>query len=80
MKRFLLFKSMITPIALQAIFWIGSVCCVIFGLIDIVSHHRILMGVQIIILGPIALRIVAECLLIPFQIYNRLDSTIQNPK
>lgn len=73
MKKFLLFKTMVTPVILQIAFWLGSLLLVIFGLIDIFVNHHYRIGVQLVILGPIALRVAIECLLIPFRIYNKLD-------
>ena len=77
MKKLITFRLQLTPLLLQLVFWLGSLACIAFGLIDIISNHRYLMGVQFIILGPLALRIITECLLVPFQIVDRLDSIIQ---
>ena len=78
MKKFLLFKMMITPIILQIIFWLGVIACIVIGLIDIISNHRYLIGVQLVILGPIGCRILIEMMMIPFRISDKLDAIIQH--
>ncbi|MDF1654108.1 MAG: hypothetical protein P1U34_03260 [Coxiellaceae bacterium] len=78
MKKFLIFKTMVTPVILQIIFWLGVIAAVVFGLIDIILNHRYLIGVQLVILGPIGLRILIEILLIPFRINDKLDAIIQH--
>lgn len=77
MKKLITFRLQLTPVLLQLVFWLGSITCITFGLIDILGNHRYLIGVQFIVLGPLALRILTECLLVPFQIVDRLDSIVQ---
>ncbi len=79
MKNFLLFKTMITPVILQIVFWIGTILFIIFGLIDLISNQHYRIGVQMIVLGPIGLRVATECLLILFRIYNKLDDISKQP-
>lgn len=73
MKKLLMFQTMITPILIQILFWIGVISCVVLGVIDIVMHHDFWHGLQLIILGPLILRVIAEIPLILFRIYDRLS-------
>ena len=68
---------MITPVLIQILFWVGVVACFILGITDIAKHNDILHGIQIIILGPLLLRIVAEVTIIVFKINDHLR-TISN--
>jgi hypothetical protein len=77
MKKFLCFQTMITPVLIQILFWVGVVACFILGITDIAKHNDILHGIQIIILGPLLLRIVAEVTIIVFKINDHLR-TISN--
>ncbi|MDI6732030.1 MAG: DUF4282 domain-containing protein [Candidatus Margulisbacteria bacterium] len=73
MKDLLAFKIMITPVVIQIAFWIGVASCVLGGLITMFSGNGAggaLMGLAIIILGPIAVRVYAELLIIIFKIYE----------
>ncbi len=78
MKKFLIFNIMVTPVILQIIFWVGTVTLIILGLLDIIVNHRYIIGVQLVILGPIGLRVLTELLLIPFRINDKLDAIIQH--
>jgi hypothetical protein len=73
MKKFLLFQSMITPTLIQFIFWIGVIATIAMGILDIAIKHHILNGLQMIILGPLALRVAAEILIVFFRICQNLD-------
>lgn len=81
MGDFLAFRRMITPVIIQAIFWIGVLLCIIGGLIQIVAGasayygggSMVLSGVLIIILGPLAVRIYCELLIVMFKILEELS-------
>lgn len=79
MKDFLAFRTMLTPIIIQAIFWLGAAICAIAGLILILSGigqysggPNVLKGVLLLFLGPIAVRIYCEILIIFFRINETL--------
>ena len=80
MNDFLAFRKMITPAVIQVIFWIGVAVCVLGGLVAIIQGaggrygggEQVLSGVLMIILGPIAVRIYCELLIIMFRIHDRL--------
>ena len=79
MKDFLAFRTMLTPLIIQVIFWIGAVICVIAGLIFILSgvgRHgggpTVFKGALLLILGPIGVRIYCEILIIFFRINETL--------
>jgi hypothetical protein len=71
MVDFLLFRKMLTPILLQFLFWISVVVLVVAGIVNI-YHHAIVHGLQIIILGPIVVRIFCEFLIIFFKMNDTL--------
>ncbi len=71
MADFLLFRKMLTPILVQFLYWLSVVLLVIAGLVNI-YHHAIIHGLQIIILGPILLRIFCEFLIIFFKMNENL--------
>ena len=79
MKDFLAFRTMLTPLLIQAVFWVGVVICVIAGLIYILSGvgqygggPNVVKGVILLFLGPIAVRIYCEILIIFFRINETL--------
>jgi hypothetical protein len=82
MQEFLSFRKFITPLFIQIIFWIGVVVTVISGLVSVIagaSAHfgggqMVLTGILMILVGPIAVRIYCELLMVIFQIYNELVS------
>ena len=79
MKDFLAFRTMLTPIIIQVVFWVGAAICVIAGLIYILSGvgqygggPNVVKGVILLFLGPIAVRIYCEILIIFFRINETL--------
>ena len=77
MNDFFAFRTMITPVIIQIIFWVGVALCVIFGLGAIFVGSRYgnggpLWGVLVLILGPVAVRIYCEILIIFFRINETL--------
>ena len=80
MQEFLSFKKMITPIIIQALFWIFTVIAVLSGLVMIVhgagsyggGGGQVLMGLVWILLGPIVARIYCEILIVIFSINDTL--------
>jgi len=79
LQDLLSFRKMITPMIIQILFWIGVGLCVLFGLISIgTSFTRFggvstfFSGLAIIVVGPIAVRIYCEILIIFFRINETL--------
>jgi len=78
MNDFLAFKKMITPIAIQILFWIGVGVCVIMGITMIAAASQfgrataVVSGLVVLFVGPIAVRVVCELIVAVFGIYDRL--------
>jgi hypothetical protein len=80
MKDFLAFRTMLTPIIIQILFWIGSLICVIVGAMMVIygaryfgaENHLELKGVLLILLGPLGVRIYCEILIVFFRINETL--------
>jgi len=80
MEEFLTFRKMLTPLVIQALFWLGVVVTVIVGLVMIVSGasarygggEQVLTGVLTLLLGPIFVRIWCEVLILLFRIHDAL--------
>lgn len=75
------FNKMITPIIIKILFWLGVVISVIFGLIMIITSFKSLMGAQqfimgllVMVLGPISVRIYCEILFVIFGIFDELKA------
>jgi hypothetical protein len=77
MNDFLSFRTMITPVIIQIIFWIGVALCIIFGIGYLVVGARYgtggpVYGLLILLFGPVAVRIYCEILIIFFRINETL--------
>jgi Domain of unknown function (DUF4282) len=75
MGDFLRFEVMITPILIQALFWIVVAATVIIGIVMIFATGEaqgIAGGILLIIFGPIVARIYAEILIVLFRINDHL--------
>lgn len=80
MKDFLTFRKMFTPILIQIIFWVGVVACLVMGIRNIVIFDRLWMGIELLVVGPVVLRIVTEVILLGFRINDNLFTlTKQRP-
>ncbi len=77
-RDFWAFRTMITPVIIQILFWIGVVACIIGGLFLIATagqypgQQNALKGLALLILGPIGVRIYAEILIVFFRINETL--------
>ncbi len=93
MKDFLAFRRMITPIIIQIIFWIGVIGVFISGIIVIATAHnngyyggdrwesgQIAGGIVLMILGPLAVRIWCEILILFFRMNETLTEIKNNTK
>ncbi len=83
MKDFLKFKKMITPIIIPILFWVGAIICIIVGVVLIAmgaidddfgadGGEMVLMGFCYLFLGPIAIRVYCEFLIILFSVNDKL--------
>lgn len=82
MNDFLAFRTMITPVIIQIIFWIGVAFCIIFGIGAIFVGSRYetgsaFYGILILLFGPVAVRIYCEILIIFFRIHETLTEIKQ---
>ncbi len=81
MRDFWAFRTMVTPVIIQIIFWIGTLICLIVGAGMIImgaSGHQSGMGsylwkgVALFIFGPLAVRVNCEILIVFFRINETL--------
>ena len=72
MKELLSYKTMITPGIIKILSYLGMVGAVIFGALAIVAEP--ITGIGLIVLGPVAVRIQAELILIMFEIHAELKN------
>ena len=78
MNDFLAFKKMITPIAIQILFWIGVGVCVIMGITMIAAPapfgraSGVISGLLVLFIGPIAVRVACELIVAVFGIHDAL--------
>ena len=82
MKDFFKFKKMIAPIIIPILFLIGTVFCVITGIVFIImgtvgefrpnGGETVLLGLAYIFIGPIIMRVYCEFLIILFSVNDKL--------
>jgi len=79
-KDFLVFRKMITPIIIQILFWLSVIGCIGFGIyiiaepwdFDLDEGTGVLVGILLIVLGPLLLRIQMELVILFFRINETL--------
>ncbi|MAZ39035.1 MAG: hypothetical protein CMF49_02865 [Legionellales bacterium] len=73
---------MLTPVLIQIIFWFVVAYCLFVGIYDLARHMNIMLALEILILGPIAARIISEFLILFFTMNETLTDIrdIQNVK
>ncbi|NLF31878.1 MAG: DUF4282 domain-containing protein [Planctomycetes bacterium] len=76
---FLSFRTMVTPIIIQALFWLGVAVCVIGGLAGIFAGEP-LGGLLTLFLGPLIVRVYCEVLILFFRINTTLTDIRNNTK
>jgi len=82
MKKILNFDVMVAPLVIKILFWIGAAFCIIMGLLSIVQGfgayigggELILSGLLLIVLGPVAIRVYCELLIIMFKMFDTMKS------
>lgn len=78
MRDFLAFRTMVTPVIIQILFWLGVLTCVIVGLGFIFTavgwgyERNLYKGLLILFLGPLGVRIYCEILIVFFRINETL--------
>ena len=78
MSDFWAFRTMVTPVIIQVLFWVGVLICLIAGLVMIVmgiklpGDQMVLKGVLLVILGPLGVRVYCEILIVFFRINETL--------
>ena len=78
MSDFWAFRTMVTPVIIQVLFWVGVLICLIAGLVMIVmgiklpGDQMVLKGVLLAILGPLGVRVYCEILIVFFRINETL--------
>jgi hypothetical protein len=81
MRDFWAFRTMVTPIIIQILFWIGVITCLITGAIMVIygaTHFHggqgqyLWKGVLLFVLGPLGVRVYCEILIIFFRINETL--------
>jgi len=89
MKDFLAFRRMITPLVIQIIFWLGLIGCVLGGIGSIIMSVvsggggsniiiGILMGLGMMVIGPVVVRIYCEVLILFFRMNETLTDIRNN--
>lgn len=71
MEVFMNFDRLITPTIIKIVYWLGIAAVVIAGIVAIASGE-FFAGLLTIILGPIAVRVYCELLILLFRIHDSL--------
>ncbi len=80
MKDFLTFRTMLTPIIIQIVFWVGAVIAVLLGLVYLAKGAQaqyggapfILWGLLLLLFGPLLVRLYCEIFIVFFRINDTL--------
>lgn len=87
MGDFLAFRKMITPIVVQILFWLGVIACalVAYAIMSGSSPYAAaspvdpkLLGLVVLIVGPLLIRFYCELLIVLFRMYDSLRVIEQN--
>lgn len=78
MKEFLTFRKMLTPWLVQVLFWGALMVFIIIGIVDIIHHESWRVVLEIVILGPLVMRIIGEVLILFFRINDHLAAIRAN--
>lgn len=78
MQDYLTFKKMITPMIIQIIFWLGVAATVLMGLYTMFTLSFI-HGLIMVLVGPIAVRIWCELVILAFRINENLVEIKNKP-
>ena len=79
MEDFLKFRKMITPVIIQVLFWVGVAIAVIGALgmmvVGVTSNGQgimVLVGLVMLVIGPVVVRIYCELLILFFRMNETL--------
>ena len=72
MGDFLRFRRMVTPVLIQVLFWLGVLAVLVAGVVMMITED-VLVGLAILVLGPIAVRVYAELLIVLVRIHTALQ-------
>jgi hypothetical protein len=81
MKDFWAFRTMVTPVIIQVIFWIGALVTLVAGAVMIIygatnyemgMGRYIWKGILVFVLGPLLVRVYCEILIIFFRMNETL--------
>jgi hypothetical protein len=81
MRDFWAFRTMVTPVIIGILFWIGAIFCLIIGGILIIygvtqyrmgQDHYLWKGLLLFLLGPLGVRVYCEILIVFFRINETL--------
>lgn len=79
MEDFLKFRKMITPVIIQVLFWVGVAIAVIgalgmmvFGVATNGQGVMVLVGLVMLVVGPVLVRIYCELLILFFRMNETL--------
>lgn len=77
LKKAINFDAMITPFIIKIVFWIGVIGCVIGGIGMLFTGVGVVNGLLCIFLGPLAVRIYCELMMVIFKILETLKQITQ---
>ena len=81
LRDFLTFRRMITPLLIQALFWILSAIVMIIGVVLLIvgdGPGQRVAGFLMIFLGPLAVRVYLEIFMVVFRINETLTDIRAN--
>lgn len=74
-NEFISFDKMLTPTLIKILFWIGVAISVLFGLsLMFEGDFAVILGLLVIIVGPLITRIYCELLIVFFKIHESLTN------
>lgn len=74
-NEFISFDKMLTPTLIKILFWIGVAISVLLGLsLMFEGDFAVILGLLVIIVGPLITRIYCELLIVFFKIHESLTN------
>jgi len=73
MRDFITFRTMLTPKLVKIIFWLGTLLCIASCIYTFIKFKEVKRSLEVLILGPIFLRVACEMLLLHFNINENLN-------
>lgn len=74
------FTGYFSPLLAKLFFWIGSIFCVALGTYALVETGDVVGALAVIVGGPVILRILAELVMVPFDIKESLEQLTDAPE